>query len=77
MFNTTTPGDDAIRYTGEGDFSSFTDDETFVDAYDDDFDDFDKYEDEYGDLNDEWLDDHYEDNIRAKFSRSARNGGDW
>lgn len=77
MFNTTDPGTDAIRYSGEGDFSSFNDDEIFVNSEEEDFDDFDRYEDEYGDLNDEWLDDNHEYNMRAKFSRSARNGGDW
>ncbi len=48
------------------------------DSYDD-FDDVEEnpYEEEYGDLSDEWLDDCYEDNLRMKFSRSARNNGDW
>lgn len=84
MFSTTTPGIDAIRYTsGEGDLDEFDaginliEDDTDLLDNEDASDDYDRYEDEYGYLSDEWLDDHYEDSLRAKFSRNARNGGDW
>lgn len=87
MFSFTTPGMEETSNAMEDNLVASGDDINTIDDFDfedmedsyDDFDDVEEnpYEEEYGDLSDEWLDDCYEDNLRMKFSRSARNNGDW
>ena len=87
VFSFTTPGMEETSNAMEDNLVASGDDISTIDDFDfedmedsyDDFDDVEEnpYEEEYGDLSDEWLDDCYEDNLRMKFSRSARNNGDW
>lgn len=64
-------GVDDMRYDDYDDYDDY-------DAYDayDAYDNHDAYED-YEELNDAWLDEMYEEDTKAKFSKHARGGFDW
>lgn len=87
MFSFTTPGMEETSHAMEDNLIDSGEDINSIDDFDfdnmedpyEDYDDVEEnpYEEEYGALSDEWLDDCYEDNLRMKFSRSAKNNGDW